>query len=149
MEADRNALREQLKQSSEKLFVANKKIDNLKSDMYDLMAEKEIIEAKHKEVARVLNETCAALEASEKAKQMSDADRNALHEKLDQATEKLLAANRSLEEQSESAMNLKGELENLRLQSDDDITQQNLRINNFESTRVTLEQTMQRLHEQS
>ncbi len=145
MEDDRNALREQLKQSSEKLFMANEKIENLNSDRYDLMAEKETIEAKHEEVSRVLNETSAALEASQKANQVSDADRTALLEKLGQASEKLLAANRSIEEQNESAMKLKGELENLRLKNEHEIAQRDLRIKSFEKSRVTFEQNQQRL----
>ncbi len=92
-----------------------------------------------------MNETSAALEASQKANQVSDADRNALFEKLGQTSEKLLAANRSIEEQNESAMKLKGELENLRLKNEHEIAQRDLRIKSFEKSRVTFEQNQQRL----
>lgn len=124
------------------------KIEHVKSDLYDSLVEKEEIEAEKAKVIQSLNESTTALRVSREAAQESDAERKRLQVQLTEASDKLVASSRHVEEHKKTVAKLMDELENVRRDTEVEIGQKKLRIEELESDCAAFEKSIELLQQE-
>ena len=120
-------------------------VETLKGGAYDLLMEKEHIEAEKKKIVQSLHETSVALEASRETVKEKYTESILLREQLSEISEKLFTSNQELEGHKDIVAKLTGELEKIRHESEVKFEQQKLRIEEVESNSIALEKTIDHL----